>query len=261
VNNPFLAGLSSLEIGPAEAEWLNLDFLCRDLGLVPGPVGIVIGIGFSGKTYFCQELALCVATGRKFLGRYPVKAGKVLHLDYEMSSIQTRVRYRRLANGANLRPGALANGRLGMVQPEVKLNAPEATEHLAAALDGYTLAIVDSFRAAVNGDENSSDVRHSLDLLGRASEKANCTVLVIMHSGKSQNSDNRFAARGSSALYDAAGAAFTLSVKGEEPNKIYTVKQIKSRTGWFKPAQFSMKDVGKFIPGINMHEGISLVHK
>ena len=252
--NPFFANATSIACDPTE-KWDTYDFCCKEVGILPGPPALMIGIGFSGKTFFVQDFALSVTTGRKFLGAYPVKKGKVLHLDYENSTVQTKTRYRRLMHGGFLRPGAIQDGHLLVTQPTLKLDDEGCQAALEDALNGYTLCIVDSFRAAIKGDENASEVRQSLDVLGRASEKANCSVIVILHSGKGAQSDNRFAARGSSALFDAAGTALTLSVK----ENIYTLRQIKSRTGKLADIRYAMRDSGDFVNEINATEGLSLV--
>jgi hypothetical protein len=67
-----------------------IDWVCRGMLVASGAVTLVGGYGFSGKTVFCQSLALAVASGRQFLGLFSTQQGAVLHLDWEQGFRLTR---------------------------------------------------------------------------------------------------------------------------------------------------------------------------
>ena len=169
----------------------QINYVCRDLALSPCGVTLVCGVGFSGKSLFCQALALSVASGQPFLGRYSVAQARTLHLDYEQGS-ETQVRYRRLAFGMGLKGDSIQG--LHTVQfPPIQLDDPDAERILGEALLGYGLCIIDSFRAAIQSDENDSRARCSLDMLGKVGSATQCCILVIHHAGKgSAPKDARF---------------------------------------------------------------------
>ena len=56
-------------------------FVIDDL-IAEGSVNLGLGNSGIGKSPLCYQMALCVASGKPFLG-HPVKQGRVLYLDYE----------------------------------------------------------------------------------------------------------------------------------------------------------------------------------
>lgn len=206
-----------------------INWLLEALDVAPGAPLLVAGYGFSGKTVSLQDLALAVATGTRAWGTFPVRAGRVLHVDYEQGSYLTRMRYQRLARARGLDPADL-DGRLAVApMPGWYLDGDPA-DHLERLCDGFDLAIVDSFRAACpRTDENSSDARVPLDRLNRISEKTGVTFAVIHHARKpSRDSAGgaRMSVRGSGALYDACGSVVIFA--GEKGDPI-TVSHEKAR--------------------------------
>ncbi len=184
-----------------------ISYLVPGLGLAPGPISLVAGYGFSGKTLALQDLALSVATGGRVWGAFSCRKGRVLHLDYEQGRHLTQERYQRLARArgadlASLEPDAL---RVACM-PSVYVDSDGGADTLASLFDGKALVVVDSLRAAApSADENSSDVRRPLDILTRAAERTGAAVVVIHHARKPKEQGDavRFSIRGSSALFDA----------------------------------------------------------
>lgn len=204
-------------------------WLCQAFDVAPGPPLLVAGYGFSGKTLSLQDLALSVATGTPVWGTFPVRTGKVLHVDYEQGAHLTRLRYQRLARARGIRPTDLED-RLNLAPlPDWYLDA-DAGDKLKRLCEGVDLLIVDSFRAACpRTEENSSDARIPLDRLTRISEETGATSIVIHHARKpSKDSQGgaRMSIRGSGALYDACGSVLVFSAEKGEP---ITVEHDKAR--------------------------------
>jgi hypothetical protein len=92
------------------------------------------------------------------------------------------------------------------VFPDVYLTYNDAEDVFVRAADGCVAVLVDSLRAATPGiDENSSEARRFVDMLGRVSERTGATILLIHHARKPSGDGPRgarYALRGSSALYD-----------------------------------------------------------
>ncbi len=202
-------------------------WLCEALGMAPGAPVLIAGYGYSGKTVAAQDFALAVATGTHVWGRFPVRAGRVLHLDYEQGSYLDRLRYQRLALARGIDPRSI-DGRLVLAPMPGWYIDDESDEQLARLADGYDLAIIDSFRAACpHTDENSSDARVPLDRLTRISEKTGTTWAVIHHARKPSQNDvggSRMSVRGSSALFDACGSILVFSGDKGEPPEVEHVK-------------------------------------
>lgn len=75
--------------GPSEIEWI-ID------GLIPrGSVGIIAGESGVGKSWFVLDLALSIATGQNWLGRFETQKSKVLIVDEENKDVLLRNRLKR----------------------------------------------------------------------------------------------------------------------------------------------------------------------
>jgi predicted ArsR family transcriptional regulator len=246
---------------PEKAVFPKIRFLCKQLGLAAGPPTLLIGISQSGKTFLAQDLGLSVATGKPFLGNLSVGKGQVVHIDYEQGLEQSRVRYLRLMKGKGLTPSDLVDGDLDLYRAAKKLDEPGAEDELCEKLAGKALCIIDSLRASISGerDENASDFREPIDMLGRVSENTGCCILILHHQGKGTVRDDRFAGRGSSAIFEAAGSAFSLDVAGDYPKRIYHLWQTKTRMGRAPDVFYQLQDVGSEVEEIGCTEGIALV--
>lgn len=199
-----------------------LKYISKGLDLCPGPPALIAGYGYSGKTMLCQDMALCVAAGIPIWGSFGTTQGKVLHLDWEQGTRLTYERYQRLAAARQLHPDDL-RGRLDVAcLPEFYIDSAGAEDTLCGLLDGVTLCVIDSFRAAAPGvDENSSAARQPLDMLNRVSEKTGCLSIVIHHARKPTQGAPGGAAmsiRGSAAIFDGCGSVFVVEAeKGKQP--------------------------------------------
>jgi hypothetical protein len=206
-----------------------VQWLCQALDMAPGPPTLVAGYGFSGKTVALQDFALAVASGTQAWGMFPVRTGRVLHLDYEQGAHLTRLRYQRLARARGIQPADLGDRLAVAVMPQWGLDN-DTHDELSLLADGFDVLIVDSFRAASpHTDENSSEARIPLDRLTRISEALGVTPIVVHHARKpSQNAQGgaRMAVRGSGALYDACGSVL---VFGGEKGEPVTVAHEKAR--------------------------------
>lgn len=187
-------------------------WLCQGLCLAPGAPTIFAGYGYSGKSAATQALCLSVATGHPLWGKYVTSTGNVLHLDYEQGSRISRERYQRIAyaEGLDVRT-IIRSGRLELgVLPSVPLDR----DLLCRIGESRTLVNIDSWRASHPAvDENSSEVRKTLDAMGIASEKTGCTYTVLAHAKKPQKDavgGKKFAIRGSGGFFDGAQSIFYL---------------------------------------------------
>lgn len=202
----------------------DLEYLIASLGMTAGSGAphMFAGYGFSGKTMLAQALALAMASVRKAWGGLECMPGRVLHVDLEQGKRLTKRRYKKLAHAMGIELGALGDRLVVAARPSLRL-VPEHHDRWVKLMTGRTLVIIDSWRAACPSvDENSSDVRQSLDMLGSLSEVTGCRALVIHHARKPQDgeSGSRFTIRGSSGFYDGCDAIYVFSAQKGEPIKI-----------------------------------------
>jgi hypothetical protein len=202
------SGLNILGADDLFAPMPPVSWLCQSLYIAPGAPVLCAGYGYSGKSLVLQSLALAVASGSMLWGKYVVRRGKVLHLDYEQGRRITSDRYRRMVMAEGFEMRSLTGHLEAGILPQVGLDADLACrlgEHRA-------LVLIDSWRAAHPGvDENSSEVRRTLDRLGMASEKTGAVFLVLHHTRKPQKDSAggaKMAIRGSSGFYDGCQTVY-----------------------------------------------------
>lgn len=190
------------------------NWVCEGLLYAPGPPTLLSAYGGTGKTWTTQALGVCIATGKPAFGRFALRAGRFLHLDYEQGADETFARYQRLAAALGLEAAELV-GKLDVITfPQMNLMTPNAYDALARLCDGYVACAIDSLRAACPGiDENDSRVREPLDMAARVSEATGCAFLFSHHERKTKKDEaggQNQAMRGSSAINDAAQTVISL---------------------------------------------------
>lgn len=206
-----------------------IPWVCEGLGLAPGAPSLIAGYGYSRKTMALQSLAVSVAAGKPVWGVYGARSGRVIHLDYEQGRRVTQERYQRLARGMGCELQDLPAGSLRVASmPRVYLDEAGIEDELVRLCTAVTVAIVDSLRAAFpHADENSSEVRNYLDILGRVSERTGCAFLVIHHARKPTRDDaggTTYAIRGSSALFDACQSVYVFAGEKDAPTVVHHQK-------------------------------------
>lgn len=189
------------------------------LQLCPGRPAIVAGYGFSGKTMFAQALALFAASGKRAFGCWDAMKSRVLYIDLDQGKKATLKRFHRLAYGLNITRESLGDRLVLECHPtDIRLTERGANLVLETLVTGFDLVIIDALKGLTSGaDENESGIRDYIDQLTAVSEHTDAAFVLLHHSGKGEeNGDDRKAMRGSSSIFDAAGASFKLAgVKGE----------------------------------------------
>jgi hypothetical protein len=212
------------------AELPPLSYLIEAIGMVDGSGAphLFAGYGFSGKTVALQSAMLSLAAGRGVWGVHLTQPRRVIHVDLEQGDRLTRRRYQRLALGMGLDLHEIGDNIAVAIMPPIRLTI-EHEQRWLELMTGRDLIVVDSFRAAVGGeDENSSAIRAHLDFLGTLSERTNCRAAVIHHARKppivpSGNSPS-FDVRGSGAIFDACDCVYQMGAAQGEPVKVQHTK-------------------------------------
>lgn len=208
-----------------------IPWVIRGLDMCPGAPSLFAGYGYSGKSVVLQSMVLQIAAGLPVWGSYTAQQGSCIHFDYEQGEHLTRLRYQRLAWALDIAPQDLGDRLNLLCFPPFYLDEPESFATLEKLCTGKTVAIFDSFRAACRStDENSSEARVPLDMLGRVSERTGCAMAVIHHARKPSKDASlgaRDAIRGSSALYDACASVFVLEGEPDQPDR--TMHHVKAR--------------------------------
>lgn len=208
-----------------------------------GDVVMLVAHGNSLKTWLAFSLALAVASGRPWLGRFPVEQGTAGIIDFESGAYEVDRRLQML--GA--RDEAVGDRLLRTSYPAARLTDPEAWLELAQ-LKG-DMWIVDSFAASTSGiDENDTRADQPLQHAARIAESSGCTVVFIHHARKSNGgTDRREAVRGSSAIYAACDRVFEFTDLEKKPGGVVlsTMVSIKDGAGHTpEPVRVELSDAG-----------------
>lgn len=188
------------------------------MGIAPGPVHLVAGTWYTGKTLFLLNMGLCVASGKSMFGLWGTKRGKWVHFDHEMGRRHIKRYIQRLARGLHLDPEVLRETLSMRVLPQLNLLSTDAVDHYSRLLEKCSLATIDPLRSAAPGeDENNSDFREHLDRLAVVSDRTGCSIMMLHHGGKAtEGVTRRNTGRGSSAIDDSVQSKFVLSAQGKK---------------------------------------------
>ena len=159
----------------------------------------IIAAPKTGKSWLSAGLGICIATGRKWLGRFQTTAGKVLIIDNELHEETSSSRLPWIALKMGVPSGYLDRLDVANVRgQEFDLNT------LAVALSelDYSLIILDAWYRFIpeGSDENSnSDVTVLYNLLDSVAAKIGCAFVCIHHTSKGNQSGKSVTDVGSGA--------------------------------------------------------------
>ena len=171
----------------------------------------------AGKSFLLQELAVCIAEGRPWLG-HPVRQGKVLYVNLELDGISCKHRFRDIydamggnANGDNV----LVLNLRGRSVPLDKL-APTLIRRYREK--GLKAMIIDPIYKVITGDENAaSDMALFCNLFDSIATECGCAMVYSHHFSK-----------GAASKYgNAADRASGSGVFSRDPDAILAMSELK----------------------------------
>ena len=180
----------------------------------------------AGKTWLALSLAISVATGRPYLGRFAVPEPRpVLYIALEGTRAGIRARIGSMARGMGIDPDGdeLAGLHLAYKPPGLNLGDAQWARwvvELAAEL-GVGLVIVDVLRRAANVREDNSGAQDFAQLLRGLDELMHDgrALVFLHHFGKASETNNTRTAgermTGSGALHGAYDAALFITTASE----------------------------------------------
>jgi len=226
------------------------------LGIVPGPVHLVTGSWYTGKTLLLMTMGLAVASGRDLFGLHRVTRGRWVHFDHEMGRRGAKRYFQRLASGLNLGPDDLRGNVSMRVLPRLNLTTEHALDHYTRILTGCSIATIDPLRAAAPGqDENKSEFRQWLDMLSVVSDRTDCAIMVLHHGGKPvEGTERRNTGRGSSAIDDAVQTKLVLTAAEKKAPMLVSHEKTRENNGETVPDFYL--EIDNSTPG-----AVRLVHR
>lgn len=183
----------------------TLEYLVDGL-FVKNDVVLLAAYGGSLKTWVALSLMLAIQSGKPWLGRYQVRQGNVMLLDYESGEYEVRRRLRLLAKGESVPPirYTWVGGSLHDEQTWRQIERDVVRFNIR-------LLVIDSL-AGGSGVENENDAAFALPLkfAARLAEEYGCSVWFIHHERKGDGTGPE-RIRGSSAIHGAVDAAWRCS--------------------------------------------------
>lgn len=121
---------------------------------------IITGESKAGKTCLSQNLAVCIAEGKPWLGKFPCEQGKVLYINLEVEAASLSLRFRSVYKAMGIKPTSKGAENIvqwnlrGYAAPMDKL-AKKVIRRCRSA--GYKAIILDPLYKVQQGDENSAE--------------------------------------------------------------------------------------------------------
>ena len=175
---------------PAPIKWLIKGWVQSDaLVMVHGPSG-------GGKTFVVLDWCLSMASQKPTWANNKVRPGNIVYLAGEgHHGLRARIaawKHHHQAGPLNM---WLSRSGCDLNTPEGYLSTSASLKQLPVTPD---LIVIDTLHRFLAGDENSAqDAKTMLDACARMMQEFNCSVLLVHHTGVSEEAQHR--ARGSSA--------------------------------------------------------------
>lgn len=219
---------------PAPISWLVKHWLQQDaLIMVHGPSG-------GGKTFVVLDMCLRIASQAESWHGNKVKHGTVVYLAGEgHHGLRGRIAAWKQHHGAN-------GLDMYLSKDGCDLNTPAGYQRVRDAIRGGgitpSVIVVDTLHRFLQGDENSAqDAKTMLDACGGLMGEFNCSVLLVHHTGVSEEAQHR--ARGSSAWRGALDIEISVVPSKGDDVPIEVVQRKSKDAEMAMPVYVNLKSV------------------
>jgi putative DNA primase/helicase len=221
---------------PAPLKWLIKGWLQEEsMMMIHGPSG-------SGKTFVVLDMCLRMASGQPEWMGHKVNPGAVVYLAGEgHHGLRSRI--------AAWKQEHAPNSKLNMwlSKSGLDLNTREGYQRTSDTISSLPvkpkLIIVDTLHRFLKGNESDpQDTKTMLDQCAKLTEKFGCAVLLVHHTGLSEDAQHR--ARGSSAWRGALDIEINIAPgKGDDPFRIAQMKSKDTELAESKYAELQQVEI------------------
>lgn len=156
---------------------------------------VIIGQSKTRKSFFSQQLAFCLASGRDFLGFGALEPRKVLLIQSEIKQTRYHGRCARMAEKLGMTSAELAG--LLVVNSRGVSNQQQLVEDMVIQ-HKPDVVVVDPFYKLIAGDESKSeDVKPILKFFDSLAERTGASIIYVHHDRKGISGDQQLTDRGS----------------------------------------------------------------
>lgn len=226
-----------------------ISWICEPI-IARGTIGFVAGLPKTMKTWICADLAIEVARGGNWLGRFPVNQGRVLFIDQERWKGEVQRRFKMLMNEKGLKSKDLEGELILKSQTSTRLDLEESFNAFRKRLTDIrpALLIVDSFATWHTKQENNrQDIQIVLERIKQLRTEFKCTILIIDHEGKQVLNPedkgvepNPFTMVGSVGKSAAAETVLTVRKEGDGVTIYHTASNLGPTV---EPIKVSIRDI------------------
>ena len=184
---------------------------------------IITGDSKSGKTCLSQELAVCIAEGRPWLGKFSCKQGRVLYLNLECQESSLFERFKAIykAYGLNMTKKGCKNISVWNLRGHaIPLNKLAAKIIRRCRLEGPFIAIIiDPLYKVQQGDENSAEaITAFCNALDQIAQETGSAVIYDHHHPKGYSGDRKAIDRGAGSGVFARDADAIIDLSMLDPS-------------------------------------------
>ena len=204
---------------------------------------IITGESKAGKTCLSQEIAVCIAEGKPWLGKFPCKQGKVLYINLEVEEASLFYRFKAIydANGwefgdncHNIKPWNLR----GYAVPLEKLAAKVIRR--CKNTGPYKAIILDPLYKVQQGDENSAEAISAFcNALDKIAHETGAAIIYDHHHPKGAVGGKKVIDRGSGSGVFSRDADAICDLSFLDPDKVILETIGQQMANGEKPMQIS----------------------
>ncbi len=199
-----------------------------------GGKAILAGPGGGLKSTLALNVAYCHAGGLPLFGQFHTTQGRAVYVDAENPQSLAKWRQAKITSGLHVPSAGVT-----FVFPPKKLDlaVQRNRDEICRIVDAKkaTLIVLDSFLAlcTLRNENDNTEVRNFLELLGEIPKATGASVLVLDHSGKPSAEKVRagitMTPRGASAKHDWADLVMTFERRDHEARVLRVLRFQKTR--------------------------------
>lgn len=183
---------------------------------------IITGDSKAGKTCLSQNLAVCIAEGRQWLGSYECQKGKVLYINLEVEEASLFRRFRSLYDSLGIK--MTKDGASNIIPWNLRGHAA-ALRSLAPKIISrcrstgpYKAIIIDPLYKVQLGDENSAEaIGDFTNILDKIAHETGAAIIYDHHHPKGTVSDKKVIDRGAGSGVFSRDADAIVDISNLDP--------------------------------------------
>lgn len=183
---------------------------------------IITGDSKAGKTCLSQNLAVCIAEGRPWLGKFQCQQGKVLYINLEVEEASLFYRFKAMYHAMGIRISEEGGNNIipwnlrGHAAP-IKDLAPKIIRRCRNT-GPYKAIIIDPLYKVQQGDENSAEaISVFCNALDRIAHETGAAVIYDHHHPKGTSGDKKVIDRGAGSGVFSRDADALVDISNLDP--------------------------------------------